>query len=245
MPVENILCVIPARGGSKGIPKKNLALVAGVPLVGYSIRSAIQADIPLSSIVVSSDSDEVLRYAKTWQVNTHKRPDEISGDNSSTEDAMLDVIKTSYPHSNFDSVLLLQPTSPIRLKGRINHAVNTYKSGDYDSLVSTTKFYPFLWKKVSDSLLGSSKYISTYYPRERPMRQNLTEFDYVNFENGNIYIVKTDFLLNNKCRIGDKVCVYPISEIEGLQIDDKFHLDIIEQIILGCNGVIFRKEYEL
>lgn len=240
---EKILCIIPARGGSKSIPKKNMTKVSGVPLVGYSIRTAVEANIPVSNIIVTSDSDEILNYAKTWFVNTRKRPDELSGDTASTESAMIDVLLNSYENTSFDSVLLLQPTSPIRFNGRIKDAIQIYKNGGYDSLLTATKFYPFFWKKVGSSSIDGNPWVSTYHPRNRPMRQDIEEKDLMYFDNGNLYITNTQVLLETQCRIGKNPCVYEISELEAMQIDNPLELQIIDKIVSASHGAIFRTNF--
>lgn len=229
--IENILCIIPARNNSKGIPNKNLQKICGLPLVGYSIRYAIQEGFPLSNIVVSSDGDEILKYSQSWQVNCHKRPDDLSGDNSSTEDCMLDVLKNAFPFKDFDSVMLLQPTSPIRFKGRVQEAINLYASQNYDSLLSVNKMYPFFWQKKKDDNLNRDYIVSTYPPRSRPMRQQIPREDLMYFENGNMYITKVPVLLETKCRIGSNPYLYEISDIESMQIDNPSDLQIFNKVI--------------
>lgn len=229
--INNLICIIPARGGSKEIPKKNLVKISGVPLVGYSIRSAIQSDIPLSNIIVSSDDDEILKYASNWKIRTHKRSLENSTDTATTESCMIEVLESVYSEIEADSILLLQPTSPVRFNGRITDAIDKYRSGNYDSLVSCTKLYPFFWKKTE-----TNSVISTYHPRSRPMRQNIPSTDIHYFENGNIYITNRQVLLDTKCRIGSNPYLYQMSDIEGLQIDTKLDVKIFSKII-GMGGI--------
>lgn len=240
---ENMLCVIPARGGSKGIPKKNMVKISGLPLIAYSIKSALGAGLPESNIVVSSDDDEILKYTKVWNVYAHKRPAEISTDTSSTEDAMLDVIYNVYPYRGFEGVILLQPTSPIRFNGRLAHAINTYSSGDYDSLLTATKFYPFFWQERNNDISNQKSWVPTYSPQSRPMRQQIPPEDLMYFDNGNIYITHIDVLMNTKCRIGSKPCIYQITDVEAMQIDTKFELQIIDRIIASSNAGIFRTDF--
>ena len=140
---ENVLCVIPARAGSKGIPNKNMQKLNGVPLVVFTIRQAIAAGLPIKNITVSSDCEEILSLAESWGVSPRRRPQEISGDKNSTEDALLHALETC--GKDVDTVLLLQPTSPIRFRGRIKKCLEEYASGDYDSLLTTTKLYDFFW----------------------------------------------------------------------------------------------------
>lgn len=238
-----MLCVIPARGGSKGIPKKNMVKISGLPLVAYSIKAALGAGLPESNIVVSSDDDEILKYVKVWNIYAHKRPAEISTDTSSTEDAMLDVVNNVYPHRGFEGVILLQPTSPIRFHGRLTHAIETYQSGDYDSLLTVTKFYPFFWQERNDETLNRKSWVSTYPPHVRPMRQEIPPEDLMYFDNGNIYITHIDVLMNMKCRIGVKPCIYQITDVEAMQIDTQLELQIIDRIISSSNAGIFRTKF--
>jgi N-acylneuraminate cytidylyltransferase len=229
MMFENVLCIIPARAGSKGIPNKNMKEVGGIPLVQYSIDQAQGAGIPNNNIYISSDGSEILDFATSCGVKTHLRPDEISGDSATTESALLDVVE-SEEFNHIDMVLLLQPTSPIRFKGRIKHAIETFISKpQYDSLVSTTKFYPFFWQERT--VLTNPRYVSTFNPNNRPTRQTLDKEDLYYFENGNIYIVNKNALINERCRIGDNPLSYPITEIEGMQIDTPEELLIFNSII--------------
>jgi len=133
--LDKIVCLIPARGGSIGIPRKNLLEINGLPLVEHSIRQA-QSD-GLEHIIVSSDSEEILEIARQYSVYALKRPDEICGATSSTEEAMTHAM-LSYEKqtgNQYNSMIVLQPTSPIRFKGTIAESIDRYYSDSYDSLV--------------------------------------------------------------------------------------------------------------
>lgn len=182
--MDDVLCLIPARAGSKGIPHKNIRKVNGVPLVIYSIRQAINSGIPKKNIIVSSDDNKVLEFAFDYGVIAYKRPEELCQDKSTTELAMIDVVKK---YSGFRSIMVLQPTSPIRLVGRIEDAVKHFNKDDYDSLISTTKLHKFFWDHTGKP---------TYDIINRPMKQDLKESDFFYHDNGCIYITKIDFLLN-------------------------------------------------
>ena len=223
---EDVLCVIPARGGSKGILHKNLCLLGSDPLFVHSVKHALCAGISSTQILVSSDDDEILQIAKSHNVIAHKRPDEISQDFSSTEDCLIDACHAT--GDKYKTVLTLQPTSPIRSQGRVYDALITYRDGDYDSLVSVTKFYNLFWYEVQYK--GKYRWTNSYDIHNRPMRQSLDRGDFKYFENGNLYISNADMLLKTKCRLGSKVCVYPITELEGMQIDNHEDLRIFQQI---------------
>jgi len=220
---DNLLCVIPARMGSQGIRKKNLRLLGGIPLVKHSILHALHAGIDPSRICVSSDGGAILDVARECKVVAHKRPDEISGAMSSTEETLLYVLE-SFP--SYEHVLLLQATSPIRLENSIQEFINFYLQG-HDSALTTTKFYNFLWYTEDGNLY------STYDPENRPMRQSLTASDYRYFDNGNMYLTSSKTLLETKCRLGGKVGVFPITELEGMQIDTEKDFKTFNAIFSG------------
>jgi len=228
--MNNLLCVIPARGGSKGIPGKNTKIINDSPLIYYSIRQAIDAKIPHENIILSSDSDEILDYGYQFGISALKRPNEISGDKSSTEQTLLHAVD-SFP--GFQNLLLLQATSPIRFKTTINDFVSFFLKGSYDSALTTTKFYDFFWFYDENSNLKSS-----YDPQKRPMRQDLKKNQDKMFDNGNMYITKIDALVNTKCRLSGNIGVYNIRELEGMQIDTKDDFELIDLVLSGISKVL-------
>lgn len=232
---ENILCVIPARAGSQGIIDKNLQLIWGVPLVEHSIVHALDAGLDPGNIYVSSDGDEILHIARRNKVVAHKRPEALSGPASSTEETLLWV----YDHhlaagKDCDYILLLQPTSPIRFKGTVNRFLDFCIDKAYDSALTTTKFYDFFWQEGLH-IPGLSRTFpkSSYNPANRPMRQELKQEDYRHFDNGNMYMTGSRILKTKKCRLGPNVGIFPISELEGMQIDTPEDLEIFRAVFSG------------
>jgi len=223
MDLSKILCIIPARGGSKGIPHKNMRMLGGIPLVAHSILHARQAGFAVENIVISSDDDKILECASYGAIPL-KRPEDISGDNSSTELALLHACRNS--KKDIQHILLLQPTSPIRFPDSVKGFLEFYLCNNYDSAVAATEFHNFFWYL-------EDKWKSTYTPNKRPMRQSMEFKDNCFFENGNMYITSVDTLNGEKCRIGGKVGVYPISELEGMQIDSPRDLYLFENIFEG------------
>ena len=235
---DNVLCIIPARGGSQGIIDKNLQLIHGIPLVSHSILHALDAGLDPKNIVVSSDSEEIRDYARREGVVAQDRPASISGPTSSTEETLLWV----YEHrlldckrndiNSCDHILLLQATSPIRFKETINRFLDFYIDSEYDSALTTTKFYNFLWTQYHTKA-GGIKAASSYTPSKRRMRQALDESDYRHFDNGNMYITSEQVLTEQKCRLGGNVGLFPISELEGMQIDTHEDLEIFRAVFSG------------
>lgn len=229
---ENVLVVIPARGGSKGIPLKNLQVVGSNTLVECSIKAAL-GWVPNDNIIVSSDCEQILNVARGCNVVPLLRPAEFSTDMAMTELCLIHALE-SRPECK--TVVTLQPTSPLRREFLLHNCLEAYYGGDYDSLLTVTKFYDFFWweKQNPDE---TWTWGSTYNPKKRPMRQSLTRDQYRYFDNGSVYISDAEMLRNTKCRLGEKVCVYPISGFEGLQIDDPYELDMFTYLFHGMEAL--------
>lgn len=228
MTYNNVLCVIPARAGSKGIKDKNLQLIGDIPLVEHSILHALNAGIPHDQIVVSSDGDKILDIALRNRVIADERPSSISGPSSSTEETLLWVYDHHVKYCSnklkaCEHILLLQPTSPIRFKETLPKFLDWYLDGNFDSALTTTKFYNFFWQEGDVAT-------SSYSPKNRPMRQALQASDYRHFENGNMYLTHHSVLQSTKCRLGHRVGIFPITELEGMQIDTHEDLEIFRAI---------------
>lgn len=227
---ESLVCIIPARAGSKGIPGKNLKLLAGMPLFLHSVIHALVAGIPKNQIVVTSDGDHILDLATTYGVIPCERPIELAQDRSPTEDALVHALQTVQFNVKTEHVLLLQPTSPVRFKGMITGLIEFYFAHRYDSVLTTTRMmHDFFWYQNIDGYT----YHSNYSPKQRPMRQEVPYSLLPHFENGNAYLMNSSILCASKCRLAGEVGVYPISDIEGVQIDTQEEFEMIETMFAG------------
>lgn len=236
--LSNFLCVIPARDGSKGVYKKNERIVGGKPLVSYSIDHALKVNIPTDNIVVSSNSQSILNLAADMGVKPIERPKELCTDESSSESCLLHALNLF--DDKIQHVIMLQPTSPIRFRTTLSKCIETYLIGSYDSLLTTTKLYDFFWKEEINVFRSMTpprwEFKSNYDVDNRPRRQDLDRSQYSYFDNGNVYITNVNVLINKKCRIGDNPCVFPISLLESLQIDDMDDITIIDAVLSGNVG---------
>lgn len=207
------LAIIPARAGSKGIPNKNLRMLAGRPLVAWSIQHARDAKL-VDRVIVSTDGEEIAAEAKKWGADVpFMRPAEISGDRASTELAMIHAVEMLAKNGYHpDLVMLLQATSPLRSPGAVDRAIRLLMESKADSLVSGTEIHPFLWRNVRN---GEAMYDF----HKRPMRQDIPEAERLYEENGSIYIVRTEILLRDKCRLGGKIVIFPMSSREKIDLD--------------------------
>jgi len=222
-----LIAIIPARGGSKGIPRKNIKLVNSKPLIEYSLDVAVKLK-SISSVWVSSDDNNILDICKKYKsVKLHKRPISLAGDSSKVSDTIKDVIK--YEEEEFDAILLLQPTSPMRTKVQIENAINILKNNkSYNSLVSVcgmddTHPARMYWKEENEL-----KPIMPEYQHQR--RQDIPIAWY---RNGAIYIVKKDAFLKTNQIIVEPILGFEMPKSDLLNIDDPIDLDIANILMKG------------
>ena len=201
----NIISIIPARGGSKSIPKKNLVDFIGEPLILKTITQA-QNSFNINRTIVSTDDKEIKDIALERKAEVIDRPKEISGDLATTESALLHVLDTLKIKENYipDLVVLLQITSPLRKKTDIDLAIEQLITTKADSLISGSKFEDFLfWEHKEDTWEAVN-----YNPDNRGRRQDRNP-QFV--ENGSIYVFKPDILYKFNNRIGGKMIIYEIN----------------------------------
>lgn len=226
----NILCVIPVRGGSKGVPGKNARLVAGKPLVAWSIEQALAAGL---DVLVSTDDEELAEIARGAGADVpFLRPAELAQDTTPTEPVIEHAIAHRVAEGRRpDAVMLLQATSPVRLAGTIERAVREFEETGVDSLVGVVAQTPFFWHPADS---GSAT--AEYDPAARPRRQDLTAEDYFYKETGSLYLTRTEIYERERNRIGGRVGLFVMDEAEGVDIDTLVDLRIAEQVLGDLYG---------
>ena len=207
-----ILGLIPARGGSKGVPKKNSKLLAGKPLIAYSIEAALGAT-HLDTVTLSSDSDAIIAIATAMGVEVpFKRPAELATDASPTIDTVIHTLQFYAGQGvHYDAVCLLQPTNPFRNSAFIDDCIHTFQQAQTDSLISVLAVpheYNPHWVFEPDAQ-GQLK-ISTGESQIISRRQELPPAYH---RDGSIYITKTSVLLNQNSLYGDSMS-YVVSDPE-------------------------------
>lgn len=216
-----IVCIIPARGGSKGIKNKNIQLILGKPLIAYSIKHSLNT-ISITNTYVSTDSEEIAEIAEKYSAKVIIRPDDISGDYSKVEEALKHSLTSI--NEEPDLVVFLQVTSPIRKKNDISNAIRKLIDEGADSLFSSRKIEGFIWKANSINLTPIN-----YDFRNRPMRQDL-DYQYKE-ENGSIYIFKPEILEKYNSRLESKITDYPMDLLSSVQIDYPNDIKLVENIL--------------
>ncbi len=227
----SILTIIPARGGSKGVPGKNIKPLLGKPLLAYSVEQA-RASARVQRVVVSTDADSIAEVALRYGAEVIRRPPEISDGLSSSELALLHVLDTLQKSENYvpDIVVFLQATSPCRLPGEIDAAIKLLLDRKADSLLSCCpEHFTGHWQMREDQ----SVFPTNYEPGKRPMRQQVP-IDYV--ENGSIYIFRTGILRTTGSRLGGRITVYPMPAWRSFQIDEPGDYEVAELMMKGLPG---------
>lgn len=204
----HVLAVIPARGGSKGIPRKNVRLMNGKPLIAYAIQNA-NACAAISDVVVSSDDDEILTIAKKYNAYPLCRSAKLAQDAVTLDPVIYDAVVQMEALKNirYDVVITLQPTSPLLTAGTLNEAICSFFTSEYDTFISATNQPHLAWSKNENGFFPLYK--------KRLNRQQL-EPNYL--EAGAFFISRRENVTENS-RIGKKVSVYEIPAQEAVDID--------------------------
>lgn len=230
------IAIIPARGGSKGVPGKNLRHIKGSPLIAHTIRAARRTEL-IDKVVVSSDDDEILAVSRANGAIAIKRPEELATDEAPTELALEHTVKTLEEQGDkIRLILLLQCTSPLRSEMDIEDALSQMESTNADSLLSVCSTNSFFWKK--DDLTGAT--IAQYDYKNRPKQLDLTSEEMVYRENGAIYITKRDILMNQHNRLGGKITLYVMPEHLSMEIDSEYDFWLAEELM--TKRPVFRNE---
>lgn len=217
------LGLIPARGGSKGIPRKNVREMAGAPLIAHTIEAALDAD-QLDRTVVSTDDGEIARVARESDADVpFQRPAELATDDAATEPVIEHALTYLAETEDYDpdAVVLLQPTSPLRTSDDVDEAIDRYERENATSLVAVTPDHSNRWRRTED---GAERV--TY--SDGPTRRQEREPEFV--ENGAIYVTDTErFLATGDIRIGH-TALYEMTEAASVDVDTEFDLWLADQI---------------
>jgi CMP-N,N'-diacetyllegionaminic acid synthase len=208
----NVVAIILARGGSKGVPKKNIIDFCGKPLIAWTIDNCLKGGA--NSVWVSSDSDEILEISSEYGANKIKRPDDIAGDFATSESAWLHAIKyIEQAEDKIDWVVAPQVTSPLREASDISKAISLAKENIHDSFFSCSVAEDlFFWQKNHMGNLDSVNYDW----RNRKRRQDIPK-QFI--ENGSFYIFKPQVLKSTNNRFGSNIGIVEMEFWKMFEID--------------------------
>jgi len=214
--------IIPLRAGSKGIPQKNRKKLLGRPLFTWVLAEAIFSSLDIVYVFTDDvwiEEYVASNYGWTGKVKAVKRSTESATDTASTEMAMKELAESL--NYKFDSITLLQATSPLTTKADINESIRMIEEG-YDSVLSVVKTHRFIWTKDGKSV--------NYDYAKRPRRQ---DFDGTLIENGAVYTAKKEIFKNGGNRLGGKIGVLEMEEDTLVEIDSLSDFTIIESLIVS------------
>jgi CMP-N-acetylneuraminic acid synthetase len=200
------LGVIPARGGSKGVHKKNIKNICGKPLIYWSIKAASDSQA-ISDFLISTEDQEIAKVAQSFEASVDIRPQHLSRDQATTISVIQDLAKRLPDVENF---IVLQPTSPLRTGALIDQCINQFEKGSYNTLA--TGFYC----KCQE-----------YGSHNNDRRQDHKGFFY---DDGNIYILNKKHVLN-ELWFGEKIRKFAIDKQYNFEIDDTVDFVVLEALM--------------
>jgi CMP-N-acetylneuraminic acid synthetase/spore coat polysaccharide biosynthesis predicted glycosyltransferase SpsG len=224
------LVIIPARGGSKGIPRKNVRLMVGQPLISYSIENAINSTHNLD-VVVSTDDDEITRIAESYGAKVIMRPENLATDRVTLDPVIYHAMSVMEKEKNtrYDVIITMQATSPLLRKETLDAAIDSFMNNNFDTVLSGINKPHLSWDEKDGRIIPAyeKRFNRQYLPK------NL-------LETGAFFISKREFVKEHS-RFGPSVSVYEISENEAIDIDTPQDWWIAEKE-LSKKNILIRSE---
>lgn len=219
-----MLAIIPARGGSVGLPGKNIKLLNGKPLIAYTIECALSSSL-ISRVIVSTDSKEIADVALKYGAEVpYLRPAELASGTANAFDAYKHLLnwlkeKEGYETSN---CIILQPTSPLRISEDIDNAIKLFEFKKADSVISfTPEDHPISWHKKIDT----SGKINEIWAKEKA--KNRQEYEQTYYPNGALFIYKTEMIIN-KNQFSENSYAYLMPKERSIDIDTQLDFDFAQ-----------------
>jgi CMP-N,N'-diacetyllegionaminic acid synthase len=224
---KTFLVIIPARGGSKRLPRKNVLELSGKPLIVWSIEAGLKSKY-IDKVVVTSDDDEILSISKEYGAEIIKRPDYLANDTAKTFDAIKHTIENM---QKYDYIVLLQPTSPLRNEFHIDEAIELLELKKADAVVSVCEMeHSPLWSNTlpKDDNMNS-------FLKDEVLNKRSQDLETYYRLNGAIYICKTEKLLSEESFfLKDNIFAYKMDRLNSIDIDEEIDF-LIAKIIKERN----------
>jgi len=215
------ISIIPARGGSKGVPRKNIKNLLGKPLIVYTIEQSLNSKL-IDETIVSTEDAKIKKISKQYGATVIDRPEHLAGDTTSTEAVLMHLLRDM----DYEIGVLLQCTSPLRKPDDIDNAIMKLMKNDYDSLLSVCQDHHFYWNKLN----SHCKPIN-YEPNNRPRRQDIAPEDIYYQENGSIYVFTKKCFDTYSNRLGGHTGMYEMEPKYSIEIDIELDFILIEAIM--------------
>ena len=225
-----VLCVVPARGGSKSIPLKNLRPLRGFPLVGWPLKAAMNCEL-VTTVVCSSDHDEILRFAELQGAKTHKRPSYLATDEAASPPVVLEVLDHFEKQGEvYDFVMMLEPTSPLTNSNDIIEAINLLEANaeKFDSLVTVSESvsgHPdFTFTKSPDMSLKSINQDEWKVKR----RQEISKLFFIE---GTLYLSKVENFKQSVAFVQKRTMGMEVPREKSFEIDDELDFYLVNAVL--------------
>ena len=227
---KTFLAIIPARGGSKGLPRKNILPLLGKPLIGWTIEQAKKSKY-LDRIIVSTEDEEIMVMSKSFGAEVLQRPKDLAQDNTPTSDVIIHVIETLEKEGyKYDFIVLLEPTSPLRKDDDIDNAIKIIVDTNSISLVSVTNSDKIDLNFIF--LLEDNKLKSIFYGSEfNILPINRQDFTKIYYPEGTIYISETFNYIKRKTFYHNETRAFIVEKWQAYEIDDLYDFLCIESIL--------------
>ncbi len=227
--MPDVIAIIPARGGSKRVPRKNLMRVGGEPLISRTIRHA-SAATRVGAVYVSTDDREIADCARVLGAQVISRPPELAVDEATSESALLHTLDTRVQRglADPDLVVFLQCTCPVRAPDDVDRAIETLERSGSDSLFSGCRETPFIWR-----LEATGPKSVTYDHRSR---QRTQDWQPHYRENGSIYVFRPWVLRKTNNRLGGKIAIHEMDYWSSFDIDSKVDFLLVDWILERLKG---------
>lgn len=211
---KTFLAVIPARGGSKRLPRKNLLDLSGKPLITWSIEAGLKSKY-IDKVIVSSDDTEILEVSRMYGADTLERPKKLATDTATTFDTIKHTLEKI---EKYDYIILLQPTSPLRTTEHIDEAIELLENKNADAIISTCEMdHSPLWSNTIDESLSLISFLKDDIVNKRS--QDLDKYYRLN---GALYICKIEKFLEEKSFfLKDNIFTYIMDRKSSIDIDEE------------------------
>ena len=221
---KTFLAIVPARGGSKRLPRKNILNLNGKPLIAYSIEAGLQSKY-IDKVIVTSDDEEILNVSKEFGADIIKRPDELASDIATSFDAIKHTIENV---DKYDYIILLQPTSPLRSAVQIDEAIDLLETKEANAVVSVCEMdHSPLWSNTLPQDASMQGFL-----RDEVLNKRSQDLEKYYRLNGAIYICKTDKLLEEESfLLKENIFAYVMDRESSIDIDEKIDFKIAEVLI--------------
>lgn len=223
---KKTIAVIPARGGSKGLSRKNLRLLAGMPLIAYSIMAGINCPY-ISRCIVSTEDEEIKQVSLEWGAEVIDRPDNLASNYALSQDVVRHVLESLKANGDFpDYFVLLQPTSPLRRAEHINACLDQYFATSAACAISVTEVehHPFKTFMLQDDYLKPFKDVESLSKPRQSLPKLLRQ-------NGAIYVMPCELFLKVNSFYVEPALPFFMDQIESIDIDNEYDLALAELIV--------------